>query len=135
MKMMEMHESRAARLLGIHRGEQVGRAVHRHDERFGTESLGAQNKLVPGFTADYNVNRLVWFEEFREVRDAIEMEKRIKGWRRSKKIALIERLNPRGRDLSEGWYDGVLAADSRRRPETGEGDSSQARNDTMAEKA
>jgi putative endonuclease len=66
-----------------------------------------KSKEVPGFTADYSVDRLVWFEEFREVRDAIAMEKRIKGWSRAKKVALIEAMNPRWEDLSERWYEGV----------------------------
>ena len=66
-----------------------------------------KQKLIEGFTAKYNVNRLVWFEQYREVRDAIENEKRIKKWRREKKIALIERMNPNWKDLSEGWYEGV----------------------------
>ena len=62
-----------------------------------------KEKLTSGFTADYNVNRLVWFEGFREVRAAIETEKRIKSWRREKKVALIEKLNPQWSDLSEEW--------------------------------
>jgi putative endonuclease len=80
-----------------------------------------KNKAVPGFTADYNVNRLVWCEEFREVSDAIAMEKRIKGWSRAKKVALIQEHNPQWNDLSEGWYKGVAPKEAR--------DSSQARND------
>jgi putative endonuclease len=67
-----------------------------------------KNREVPGFTADYNVNQLVWFEEFREVRDAIETEKRIKGWSRAKKVALIEKMNPQWQDLSEGWYENAV---------------------------
>ncbi|MEA2708817.1 MAG: putative endonuclease [Phycisphaerales bacterium] len=56
-------------------------------------------KLVPGFTAKYNCDRLVWFEEFASVNDAIAAEKRIKGWRREKKIALIAETNPAMVDL------------------------------------
>ena len=67
-----------------------------------------KEKLIEGFTAKYNVNRLVWFEQFREVRDAIETEKRIKGWNRAKKLALIEKMNPNWNDLSERWYEGVM---------------------------
>ena len=66
-----------------------------------------KQKLIEGFTKKYNVNRLVWFEEFREVRDAIECETRIKDWRREKKVALIEKMNPMWKDLNEGWYEGV----------------------------
>ena len=64
-----------------------------------------KQKLVDGFTKKYNCTKLVWFEEFREVRDAIACEKRIKDWRRNKKIALIESMNPLWKDLSEHWYD------------------------------
>src|SRR5688572_17384883 len=57
-------------------------------------------KLVPGFTAKYNCNRLVWYEEFASIDQAIEAEKRIKGWRRDKKIALIAEKNPAMADLT-----------------------------------
>ena len=63
-----------------------------------------KQKLVPGFTSRYNMTRLVYFEDFRDVRAAIAHEKEIKGWRRSKKIALIESRNPVWLDLSDGWY-------------------------------
>ncbi len=50
--------------------------------------------LVPGFTKRYGVDRLVYFEIYSDVRNAIRREKQLKGWRREKKIALIERMNP-----------------------------------------
>jgi putative endonuclease len=59
-------------------------------------------KRVPGFTAKYNCHRLVWFEEFGNVHEAIETEKRIKGWRREKKIALIVERNLAMIDLMIG---------------------------------
>ena len=46
------------------------------------------------FTKRYHLNRLVWVEHFRNVNDAIACEKKLKGWRRSRKIALIEQTNP-----------------------------------------
>jgi putative endonuclease len=55
------------------------------------------------FTARYNIDRLVYFETFGDVRDAIAREKEIKGWRRSKKVALIESQNPTWKDLSLDW--------------------------------
>ena len=61
--------------------------------------------MVEGFTKKYNISRLVYYEPFSSVRDAIAAEKRIKGWLRSKKIALIESANPDWRDLSEVWYE------------------------------
>ena len=57
-----------------------------------------KKKLVNGFTSRYNLDKLVWFEEFDHVEDAIDREKEIKGWSRKKKIALIESKN-------EDWDD------------------------------
>ncbi|RAU20656.1 excinuclease ABC subunit C [Paramagnetospirillum kuznetsovii] len=54
-----------------------------------------------GFTKRYLVNRLVWFECSGDVRAAIAREKQIKGWKRCRKVALIETLNPDWRDLSK----------------------------------
>jgi putative endonuclease len=58
-------------------------------------------KLVPGFTREYNVNRLVYFELFETVLEARAREHSLKRWRRAWKIALIEKLNADWRDLSE----------------------------------
>ncbi len=62
-----------------------------------------KQKLVPGFTARYNITRLVWYEATPDVRSAIAREKQIKGWLRAKKVALIESINPQWSDLSEDW--------------------------------
>jgi putative endonuclease len=59
----------------------------------------------PGFTERYNCDRLVWFEGYQEIAQAIAREKQLKGWRRDKKIALIEKVNPVWADLSRDWYD------------------------------
>jgi putative endonuclease len=59
-----------------------------------------KRKLVPGFTAKYNVNLLVYFEGFPTAMQAIAAEKQLKGWRREKKVALIERTNPTWSDLA-----------------------------------
>jgi putative endonuclease len=64
-----------------------------------------KNKVAGGFTKRYNINRLVWYESTNDVWVAIEWEKRIKSWRREKKIQLIEKHNPGWLDLAEGWYD------------------------------
>ncbi|MBZ5703656.1 MAG: GIY-YIG nuclease family protein [Acidobacteriia bacterium] len=61
-----------------------------------------KEKLIPGFTQKYNVTKLVWFEPHATIRAAISREKEIKAWRRAKKIALIESLNPHWKDLSLG---------------------------------
>jgi putative endonuclease len=60
-----------------------------------------QHHLVAGFTRQYNVDRLVYFEEYSEAIVAIEREKRLKGMTRAKKIRLIERANPEWRDLAD----------------------------------
>ena len=52
------------------------------------------------FTAKYNVVHLVYYSFFSDIKDAIAAEKQIKGWRRSKKIALIEEFNPNWNDLA-----------------------------------
>jgi len=52
-------------------------------------------KLTPGFAAQYNMTRLVYFESFEDVRNAIEREKQIKTWTRAKRLALVESTNPR----------------------------------------
>ena len=58
-----------------------------------------------GFTARYNCDRLVWFSNFEYIQKAIAREKELKGWRRAKKIALIESMNAAWMDLSRDWYD------------------------------
>lgn len=60
-------------------------------------------KLVPGFTAKYNVTKLVHYETFGHIRLAIGREKQIKAWTRKKRIALIECANPTWADLSANW--------------------------------
>lgn len=77
-----------------------------------------KNKLVKGFTRKYNITRLVWYEEFDDVQQALDGEKKIKGWLRSKKIALIESANPLWKDLAEKWFTESC------HPERSEGSSS-----------
>ena len=63
-----------------------------------------KNKMIDGFTKKYNITKLVYYEETNDIQAAIAREKQIKGWVRSKKIALIESANPKWDDLSEGWF-------------------------------
>jgi putative endonuclease len=65
-----------------------------------------KNDALPGFTSKYRTHRLVYFECFKYVGNAIAREKRIKGWLREKKVALIRSHNPTWKDLSEEWFDG-----------------------------
>jgi putative endonuclease len=67
--------------------------------RVGQHKSGA----IDGFTKQYHVTTLVYFEEFWEMRDAIAREKMIKGWTRKKKIGLIESVNLDWDDLAAGW--------------------------------
>lgn len=82
--------------------------------RSGTLYIGMTNNLyirvlqhkdgqIEGFTAAYKCDRLVYWESFGEVIKAINREKQLKGWRRAKKIASIESLNPRWSDFAEHW--------------------------------
>jgi putative endonuclease len=70
-------------------------------------------KELGGFTARYNCDRLVWLERHQDIRRAIAREKELKGWKRARKLALIEAENPTWADLSRNWYD-VEPADFRR---------------------
>ena len=53
-----------------------------------------KNKLISGFTKTYNINKLIYFEEYDNPNDAIAREKQLKNWSRSKKITLIKKRNP-----------------------------------------
>ncbi len=71
----------------------LNRRVYEHKE-----------KLIRGFTARYNLSKLVYFETCYDINQAIVREKQLKGWLRKKKIELIEKINPHWRDLSKDWY-------------------------------
>jgi putative endonuclease len=86
-----------------------------------TSKLGARmqqhrEKQIAGFTRDYNVTRLVYFELFGDIRAAIAREKQLKGWRRSKKVALIQSSNPTWRDLAEDIFSNSVHSRSANPP-------------------
>ena len=60
-----------------------------------------EKRYQQSFTAKYNVNQLVYFEVFDDLHEAARRERQLKGWRRARKIALIESMNPQWRDLSQ----------------------------------
>jgi putative endonuclease len=60
---------------------------------------------MEGFTDQYNATRLVYWERYDDVHLAISREKQLKGWRREKKMWLIQRFNPGWKDLAAGWYE------------------------------
>ncbi|MCL2751683.1 MAG: GIY-YIG nuclease family protein [Firmicutes bacterium] len=69
-----------------------------------------KNHILPGFTARYNLEKLVYCESSKEVRDAIEREKQLKRWSRQKKEALINSQNPKWNDLC------VISAEAEKSP-------------------
>ncbi|MCO5176514.1 MAG: GIY-YIG nuclease family protein [Thermomicrobiales bacterium] len=84
--------------------------------RSGTLYIGVTNDLqrrirehaqlrADTFTGRYGISRLVYYEEFPYVNDAISREKQLKHWLRSRKIELIESENPDWEDLSAGWFE------------------------------
>ncbi len=60
-----------------------------------------RSRRIPGFTRRYSIDKLVFYEQFDSPGDALIREKQIKGWRRSKKLKLIESINPDWIDLTE----------------------------------
>ena len=62
-----------------------------------------KNKIVKGFTSRYNVDKLMYFEQYSNINRAIQREKKLKKWNRKWKIDLIEENNPEWMDLSKGW--------------------------------
>ena len=66
--------------------------------------LEHKQKSVKGFTSKYDVNLLVYFEEFEIAEDALLRERQMKKWKRVWKLKLIEKDNPQWKDLSEDWF-------------------------------
>lgn len=62
-------------------------------------------KLIPGFTKKYNLEKLVHYECFGDIKQAILREKEIKAWRREKKDRLVQETNPESQDLSLSWIE------------------------------
>ena len=62
-----------------------------------------RNHLADGFTKQYNVHKLVYYEQTSDVNSAIAREKQLKGWSRKKKNDLISKMNPQWTDLSASW--------------------------------
>ena len=62
-----------------------------------------KTKQVTGFTQRYNATKLVYYEHYSDINDAIKREKQIKGWVREKKNELVKTINPNWNDLSDEW--------------------------------
>lgn len=88
---------------------------------------------IEGFTAKYNIDRLVWYEVYQDVRRAIIREKQLKGWVREKKIKLIESTNPTWQDLSDEWGKPIIPqrADRRSFDSGGENHAASAQDDSV----
>ena len=89
--------------------------------RSGTLYIGMTNNIyrralehksgeIEGFASKYHCDRLVYYESFDDVHKAIAREKQLKGWIRTRKIALIESKNSRWEDLAERWGAEMLVA-------------------------
>ena len=85
----------------------------------GTLYIGVTNDLqrrvyehkkakINGFTKKYAVNKLVYFETFQDINEAIKREKNVKKWKREWKIKLIETTNKKWEDLAFNWFDDIL---------------------------
>jgi len=64
--------------------------------------------IKKGFAQKYGVNRLMYFETFQNINEAIKREKNLKKWKRDWKIRLIEEENKKWVDLSQDWFDNIL---------------------------
>ena len=64
-----------------------------------------KNKLIQGFSKMYNLYKLVYYEYFTQIEDAINREKQLKGWKRIRKDNLINDFNPQWNDLSAEWHN------------------------------
>ena len=82
--------SNASRILYVGMTSDLARRVYEH-----------KNGIRSGFTSDYHVTWLVYYEETNDPVVAISREKQLKGWRRSRKVELIQSMNPEWKDLSE----------------------------------
>jgi putative endonuclease len=83
-------------------------------ERRVVEHIQGENK---GFTSRYHLNRLVWFESYRDANDAIAREKTIKCWLRPKRLDLINSMNLDWKDLATDWFQNAASRDSSLRSE------------------
>jgi len=71
-----------------------------------------KNKLVEGFTKKYNLDKLIYFETYQDINEAIKREKQIKGWIRKRKIELIKSKNPTFEDLSLSFWGDKIDEES-----------------------
>ena len=90
-------------LLRLHHGQQSLTLYTGITNSIYRRALQHKRGEIDSFTKKYNINRLVYYEVFYYVGNAIAREKQIKCWARAKRLALIKTKNPTWRDLAEGW--------------------------------
>jgi len=88
-------------IMGSHTGTLYIGVTSDFDNRIREHKNGAYE----GFSKKYGCTRLLYYEKYDDIRTAIAREKQLKGWRREKKVALIQSMNPGWRDLSGRFRD------------------------------
>ena len=91
------------KLLRLHNDVSIRDSLYRVTNDLKRRVMEHKEFKIDGFTKRYRINRLVYFAETPSRRTAIEREKEIKGWKREKKVKLIEGMNKGWKDLSEDW--------------------------------
>ena len=95
-------------------GKPLGHALHRNDRQSAESGRSSTSSTaLKASLTSYDVERLLYWESYDDVHKAIAREKQLKGWRREKKIALIESMNPHWLDLSKDWYPWMKKKDER----------------------
>lgn len=94
------HGSRGQVVFRIHSGIRARGLAHWVTNDLERRLAEHRARLSPGFTARYQVNRLLYFEQTDDIHAALERERQLKGWRRRRKVALIRTMNPSFLDLA-----------------------------------
>jgi putative endonuclease len=81
--------------------------------KLGLRIFQHKNGIFEGFSKTYNCTRLLYFERYEDINNAIRREKQLKGWRREKKLALIRTTNPDFKDLAELWNSKLITTHER----------------------
>lgn len=102
---------RGTQVLRVHHAKYFpSRSLHRRYEQPRKRVFEHKHHRLPGFSEKYNAERLVYFEQYSDVRTAIERETQLKKWRREKKEWLITLKNPRWLDLARDWWTAYEAS-------------------------
>ena len=102
--MSRLTRDAGASLLRVYDREHLARAVHKNDEQLAQESLGAQERHLRGIQQTIQMSPAGLDESYDDVANAIDREKQLKRWNRTKKEWLISHKNPTWEDLAAEWY-------------------------------